>query len=136
MKPLALAALFVVITAWGCKSGSDDAGTNVPTPQPAPATGGTTTVAAFAAARDVFTANCVGCHSGTDPKEGLDLTSHAMVMKGAKDGAVVVPGDPAGSRIIKAMRHSGAKAMPPEKPMLSDDKIQAVEAWIKDGAKE
>src|SRR5262245_6880242 len=43
---------------------------------------------------------CVGCHSGDEPKGGLDLTRHEGVLKGGKNGAAVIPGKPDESLLI------------------------------------
>jgi cytochrome c551/c552 len=58
-------------------------------------------------------------------------------MKGGKDGVVVIPGDPAGSLLIKLIRHEGPaedpKPMPP-KGKLTDADIATVERWVRAGA--
>lgn len=137
MKSLALASLFVVIAALGCKSGSEEPSTtDNTTPNPA-STGAPQGSAAgsFVAAKEVFAANCIGCHSGPGAKEGIDFSSYDGIMKGGHDGPVVMAGDPANSLVIKALRGNGAKQMPPGKT-IPEDKILAIEAWIKAGAKQ
>src|SRR5690348_14668953 len=58
--------------------------------------------------------NCVMCHMGAHPKHDLNLTSYASIMKGDKEGKVVVPGKVASSRLSKAVhRKGGASPMPP-----------------------
>jgi mono/diheme cytochrome c family protein len=78
--------------------------------------------------------NCVGCHRGAHPKHGLDLTSYAMVIKGDKEGKVVIAGKPADSRLSKAIHRKGATPMPPPKPLAPGD-VAKIDAWIKAGAK-
>lgn len=78
---------------------------------------------------------CVGCHSGARPKHGLDLTSYANLMKGDKEGKVVVPGKPADSRLSKAVHRKGAAPMPPVGP-LAPAQVAKIDAWISAGAKE
>ncbi|HVT14279.1 MAG TPA: c-type cytochrome domain-containing protein [Fimbriimonadaceae bacterium] len=78
---------------------------------------------------------CVGCHMGAHPKHGLDLTSYASLMKGDKEGKVVVPGKPASSRLSKAVHRKGAAAMPPMGPLSAGD-VAKIDAWIAAGAKE
>jgi len=77
---------------------------------------------------------CVGCHSGPRPKHGLDLTSYKNLMKGDKEGKVVIAGKPASSRLSKAVHRSGAAAMPPGAP-LPPASVAKIDAWIKGGAK-
>lgn len=80
--------------------------------------------------------NCVACHSGAHPKHGLDLSSYASVVKGDKEGKVVVPGKPADSRLSKAVHHStGAAPMPPGPTKLPAGDVAKIDAWIKAGAK-
>ena len=47
----------------------------------------------------IFDANCVKCHGLMQQKSGLELDSPETVMKGGHEGAVVVPGKPALSRL-------------------------------------
>jgi cytochrome c551/c552 len=58
-------------------------------------------------------------------------------MHGGKDGAVIIPGHPEQSLLIKLIRHEGPandpKPMPP-KGKLSDADIATVMEWIRAGA--
>ena len=87
--------------------------------------------------RPIFQANCAECHMGANHKSGLSLETKASTLKGGRDGAVIVPGDPANSLLVKLIRHEGPaddpKPMPP-KGKLSDADIAAVTAWIRAGA--
>jgi mono/diheme cytochrome c family protein len=141
MKATALvfaATLFVA----GCKSESsttaDSAPPASPPPSSPPAAASTPAGApltGYAAVQDVFTKNCVGCHGAGRPKAGIQLTDYAAAMKGGREGAVVVAGDPDGSLLIKAVRRApGAKAMPP-RAALPPDQVKILEKWVKDGAK-
>src|SRR5882672_9449671 len=87
----------------------------------------------FASVKPILDAKCVMCHSGPHPKHNLLLNSYANVMKGDKESKVVIPGNPAGSRLSKAIHHAkGVSAMPP-KAMLSAGDIAKIDAWIKAG---
>lgn len=77
---------------------------------------------------------CAMCHSGARPKHGLDLTSYAKLMKGDREGKVVVPAKPAASRLSKAIHRKGATPMPPMGPLSTKD-IAKIDAWIQAGAK-
>jgi mono/diheme cytochrome c family protein len=85
----------------------------------------------------IFQENCYRCHGGMNRRGGLSLATRAGVMKGGKDGVVVIPGDPAGSLLIKLIRHEGPaedpKPMPP-KGKLTDADIATVERWVRAGA--
>jgi cytochrome c len=85
----------------------------------------------------IFQENCYRCHGGMNRRGGLSLATQAGVMKGGKDGAVVVPGDPAASLLVKLIRHEGPaedpKPMPP-KGRLTDADIATVERWVRAGA--
>ena len=48
---------------------------------------------------DIFKANCLECH-GESRKGGLDLRTHATLIKGGASGRVVVPHEPHKSRLF------------------------------------
>lgn len=75
--------------------------------------------------------NCLECHSGDQPKGGLDLTTLAAATKGGESGAAVVPGKMADSRIWLRIE---ADEMPPKKPLATAAK-QTIRDWITGGAK-
>ncbi len=81
-----------------------------------------------------MTKACAGCHTGAGAPEGLDLSSYAAAMKGGKEGKVIVAGNPAKS-ILYTVLKGKPKLMPP-KHALDAKTIAAVEAWIKQGARE
>jgi len=90
----------------------------------------------FADVKPIFDAKCVGCHGGADPKDGLALTSHAAVLKGGEHGAVVVPGDPSGSDVVKFINGTKEPRMPFKQDPLSQEDIDKISKWIEQGAKE
>lgn len=85
----------------------------------------------------VFQSNCYRCHGGMNRRGGLSIQNKAGMMKGGKNGAVLVPGHPEQSLLVKLIRHEGPAnnpmAMPP-KGKLSDADIVRVEQWIRAGA--
>jgi Cytochrome c551/c552 len=87
--------------------------------------------------RPIFQENCYRCHGGMNRRGGLSLATRAGIMKGGKDGVVIVPGDPGTSLLVKLIRHEGPtpdpKPMPP-KTKLSDADIATVERWVRAGA--
>ena len=81
-------------------------------PQPAP----TAAQAEFfeSRVRPVLAARCYNCHGSRLQSGGLRLDSRASIlMLTAKGSRPVVPGSPAQSAIIKAVRYDGAVRMPP-----------------------
>src|SRR5262249_7512915 len=63
----------------------------------------------------------------------LRLDSGDAARKGGDNGPVVVPGDPAQSRLVQAVRQVGELKMPP-KGKLKDAEIDALATWVKMGA--
>ncbi len=84
----------------------------------------------------IFEAKCVACHGSNDPKEGLALNTHAAVIQGGEHGAVVVPGDPSGSRLVQFIDGTKSPRMPFKQKPLSQEEIDKISKWIEQGAKE
>jgi cytochrome c len=88
--------------------------------------------------RPILVTNCGKCHMDANHKGGLSLATRESVLKGGRDGVVIVPGDPANSLLVKLIRHEGPAddpmPMPPHSPKISDADIAVVEQWIKAGA--
>lgn len=81
----------------------------------------------------IFEQHCVRCHSGAEPKGGLDLTNSRAVTAGGASGKVIVPGKPGESRLLRLI--SGAKPeMPRNAPPLNSDQVARMEHWIQQGA--
>ncbi len=84
--------------------------------------------------RPVLASSCVKCHGAKKSSGGLRLDSREAIQAGGDNGAVVVPGDPEGSTLIRAIRHADEDLkMPPSKPMpraAQDD----LAAWVAAGA--
>ena len=78
-------------------------------------------------------ANCVGCHKPGKSKGQLDLTSHAAIMKGGKNGALMEGRDAHKSRLIEDI--SGEEpAMPEEGEPLTEQEVGLIAQWITEGA--
>jgi uncharacterized membrane protein len=90
----------------------------------------------FIDVQPILDAKCVGCHGDNDPKEGLALNTHAAVMQGGEHGAVVVPGDPKGSKLVQFIDGSKTPRMPFKQDPLSQEEIDKIAMWIEQGAKE
>jgi cytochrome c5 len=99
-----------------------------PTPEPtqAPVVGNPTYDVNI---QPIFVAACTACHNTASPLASLDLSTFAGVMKGGKDGVIVVPGDPANSLLIKIQSAKHFRNLTP-------DELALVEQWIDAGALE
>jgi mono/diheme cytochrome c family protein len=83
---------------------------------------------------DILKANCIECH-GESRKGGLDMRTHATLIKGSASGRVVIPHDPQKSRLFLLVSHADPDdVMPPKRPKLADDDIETIRQWIDDGA--
>jgi uncharacterized membrane protein len=85
----------------------------------------------------VFHDNCYGCHSASRVKGGLRLDEPVRILRGGKDGAVIVAGQAAASLLIKRVllpvddEHHMA---PKEKGQLTPMEIRLLRWWIDNGA--
>lgn len=130
LVPLAAVALVI-----GCAP-TPEPTAKVPETPPAGASAPAETemkAATYATVQAMFDQSCVKCH-GEKKAEGLDLRSFEAMMAGGEHGPVIVPGDPAGSKLIKSLRGDGVKQMPMKSAPWSEDQIKVVEEWIKAGA--
>jgi hypothetical protein len=84
--------------------------------------------------RPVLVAHCYKCHSAqaAKVKGGLRLDTREGLRKGGKSGPAVVPGDPAASLLLKAIRYE-ERQMPPA-GKLPDAVIADFQNWIRQGA--
>ena len=65
--------------------------------------------------RPMFEASCFRCHSGDRPKAGLRLDSLDSVLKGSREGRVIIPGESEHSALVIAVaRLDEESAMPPK----------------------
>ena len=85
--------------------------------------------------RPVLSANCYQCHSASAKKlkAGLFLDSREGMLKGGENGAVIVPGKPDQSLLIKAIRWTDKDLQMPSKEQLPKDVIGDLEHWVDDG---
>lgn len=85
--------------------------------------------------RPVLAERCYQCHSARAEKlnGGLMLDSRDGVLKGGKDGPVVVPGEPSESKLIEAISYANRNLQMPPKAQLSKDEVHALTEWVKMG---
>jgi hypothetical protein len=77
----------------------------------------------------VAEARCGTCH-GDLATAGLNLLTYESLMEGSENGAVVVPGDSAGSVLFQVQSEGGHFGN------FSDDELEIIQQWIDAGAPE
>ena len=83
--------------------------------------------------RPVLANNCFACHAESG-LGGLHLDSEEGMKKGGNHGPAVVPGDPAKSLLINAVRQTDPGLKMPLGGKLTDPEIAVLAAWVKAGA--
>jgi hypothetical protein len=85
--------------------------------------------------------SCMGCHSGDQPRGGMNLASHAGLLNGGQSGEpAVIPGHGESSPLIRFVADQVEDLeMPPlakrdKYPALSREEIDRLRAWIDEGA--
>ena len=92
-----------------------------PPPPPPP-----TTVSYASDVQPYFNSNCTGCHGGSNPQKGVDLTSYQQVMAGGDGGAIVIPENPDESVLVQQLEDG-------HRNQLASD-IARIRTWIQEGA--
>src|SRR5690606_7650529 len=69
--------------------------------------------------RPVLANSCVECHGPATASSGLRLDTRTAMLKGGERGPAIVPGDPEGSLLVRAIVHEENQPlqMPPEDPL-------------------
>ncbi len=84
--------------------------------------------------RPLFAEHCVGCHGGKKQKGGLRLDSPGAILAGGDGGAVIVPGDRTGSRLIQAVQYLDDDLQMPPRKKLDAQQIEDLVRWVNGGA--
>jgi uncharacterized membrane protein len=85
----------------------------------------------------VLEAKCYGCHGTTKQKAKLRLDTREFILKGGKDGKVLIPGKADESEMIKRifLPIGDDDHMPPKaKPQLTENEIILLHWWVSSGA--
>ncbi len=104
-----------------------------PDPDPNP-----TQVSYAATIQPIFNAQCVSCHSTSNPQNGVALNSYSATMASQGDtygGPIVIAGNAAGSPLydkLQANPENGSRM--PQGSALSTQQIEAIRSWIQAGA--
>jgi nitrate/TMAO reductase-like tetraheme cytochrome c subunit/mono/diheme cytochrome c family protein len=101
----------------------------IPTPAPAPTTSSAPANPTFEnSIGSLFASRCTACH-GSTPTAGLSFLTYADALKGSKNGAVILPGDSANSRlvIVQSGNHFA---------LFTSEELALIIQWIDSGAAE
>lgn len=82
----------------------------------------------------IFRTHCLDCHGGEKVKGDFDLATREALLEGGLEGAAIIPGNAAGSRLMKLLRHEEEPHMPSKKPALDPAAIDVIASWIDAGA--
>jgi WD40 repeat protein len=78
-------------------------------------------------------AHCAKCHNEDKKKADLDLTSYQSALKGSGSGVVLLPGNPDGSKLWKAITQTEEPFMPQNQPPLPPKELALFKQWIQGG---
>src|SRR5262245_13068566 len=86
--------------------------------------------------RPVLASRCYGCHSSKlpAPMGGLRLDTKAGMLQGGALGPALVPGKPAESLLLQALRYTNQNLQMPPAGKLPDSTIADFQQWIASGA--
>ena len=86
--------------------------------------------------RPLLEAQCLACHSDSNPLGGLSIETRESALEGGASGPSIVPGKPGESPLLgRSILETGAAgAMPPAGPRLESDQLASLRSWILDGA--
>lgn len=79
---------------------------------------------------------CTNCHNADKSKGKLRLDTHEFILKGGKEGAALVAGDPEKSPLIARIHlpEDDDEHMPPkEKPQIQAHELAILTWWVKNG---
>lgn len=82
--------------------------------------------------RPILKAHCFHCHGeGEKLQGGVDLRLRRFMSRTSDSGAVLVPGDPAGSVLVKVLESGD---MPKAEKKLTREQVERIERWVRAGA--
>ena len=83
--------------------------------------------------RPILASQCYTCHTESHVS-GLQMDSREALMKGGQSGPAIVPGNPDGSLLIRAVSHTHERLKMPPQDKLSGQQIQDLRIWVQTGA--
>ena len=81
--------------------------------------------------RPILESNCLPCHGGEAPQQGLDLRTAPAVLRGGSSGPAIEIGSSAKSVLVERVV---AGTMPPGDSKLAESEIALIRSWIDEGA--
>lgn len=85
----------------------------------------------------IFKSKCYSCHGPNKQKGRLRMDQPELLMKGSKNGEVILAGNAVESELIKRLllpREDDDHMPPKEKPQLTDQQVTLLHWWIAGGA--
>ncbi len=83
----------------------------------------------------VLTKYCSGCHNDTDKEGDFSTETYRSLQAGIEGKPVVLPGDVAGSLLLRVLDKNAETVMPPEdEPQPGKREIELLRDWVKAGA--
>ena len=130
--PLAALIASLLFIASGCSSDDES---------PTGSNGGGSTpsdTVFYSDLRLTFNNSCgsTSCHGGSSPQKGLTMTTYAGILAGSINGAVVIPGNSAGSELYLRVTGARTPSMPFGQSLLPLSTRDLIKEWIDDGALE
>jgi mono/diheme cytochrome c family protein len=83
--------------------------------------------------RPLLIENCYSCHGEKKQKGELRLDSRSAALRGGELGAVIIPGKPDDSLLIKAVRYLDPDLSMPPKKKLSQKQVDDLTKWVATG---
>jgi len=114
-----VAALAGVALTWGCLGGRDKP------------------VDFSADVKPILNKKCITCHGGVRAKAGFSVLFREEALANTDSGRpAIIPGNPAASELIRRIKEKDAdRRMPYKHEPLSDEEIDVLTRWVKQGAK-
>lgn len=83
----------------------------------------------------IFAERCAGCHgNGNRPGGRFDLASFDRLLRGGDSGLAFLPTKPDESLLVSRITSQGRDRMPRGGQPLTDEQIEKIKTWIKEGA--
>ncbi len=82
----------------------------------------------------IFETNCSGCHAANVMMGSLNLDTWSAMMRGGNQGAIIVPGKSAESRLYLMVARKISPGMPLSGKTLADGEIELIRRYIDSGA--
>ena len=90
----------------------------------------------WSAVGPVFALRCTMCHAEAGAMRGLRLDSYAGALAGSENGAVLIPGDPEASELVRRVLGLSPPRMPFLGPALLEAEVTLIRQWISAGLPE